>query len=635
MLTIASLIFSIPILIAATIFFFLMKKPHASARLATVGMFSCFLLALSLAPQILELQHKHALPVETSTFWISLPSLTIEFGILLDGLSYLMLLVVTGVGTLIFLYSMTYMHGDESYSRFFASLSLFAFSMLGIVFSNNLIQTFIFWELVGLSSYLLIGFWYQKPEASLAGKKAFLTTRVGDVGMMFGILLLWGHLETHGSGTFNFMMIKTSPALALIPAGAMTLIGLGLFMGAVGKSAQLPLHVWLPDAMEGPTPVSALIHAATMVAAGVFLLARIYFLLALSPTALQIIAWTGTLTALVAALIAVVQSDIKKILAYSTLSQLGYMVMAIGRGHVEAGMFHLITHAFFKALLFLGAGSLIHALHTQNIWNMGACGQKKFFVLIKKMPVTSLTFIAGTLALMGIPPTSGFFSKEEILTAAQSGPPLMFFCAVTVVFLTAFYMGRLSGAVFLPGTIHLAHHEDPSHNTHEPHEPDWRMLLPLSILGILAIFGGFLPIRELLPETHALPHESGSFLLPLSLSLASAGFLLGLFIFRNYDENHISTGLAAAPRILLERKFFVDDLYAWLIQNVQERIASFADLFEKMVVVEIGANGIARLTRSIGNGVRQFQTGIVQFYALIFTAGLGLLIYLFVSGTRS
>jgi len=630
MITIASAIFAIPILIAAVIFCFLLKKPHAAARLATAGMFSCFLMALALAPQILDLQHKHTLPVEASVIWIGLQGLTIEFGILLDGLSYLMLLVVTGIGTLIFLYSMTYMHGDESYARFFASLSLFAFSMLGIVFSNNLIQTFIFWELVGLSSYLLIGFWYQKPEASLAGKKAFLTTRVGDVGMMFGILLLWGHLAAQDSGTFNFMALKAHAGLAAIPALSMTLIGLGLFMGAVGKSAQVPLHVWLPDAMEGPTPVSALIHAATMVAAGVFLLARIFFLLELSPTALSIIAWTGTLTSLLAALIAVVQSDIKKILAYSTLSQLGYMVMAIGRGHVEAGMFHLTTHAFFKALLFLGAGSFIHAMHTQSIWDMGAYGQKKFLALFKKMPVTSLTFIAGTLALMGIPPTSGFFSKEEILAAAHGGPQLMFICAAVVVFLTAFYMGRLSGAVFLPGTIHLSHTAG-HHEPHAPHEPDWRMLLPLAVLGVLALIGGFLPIRELLPEAHG-HHEGGSFLLILSLSLAGAGFLLGILLFRNHDESRVSTGLAAVPRTLLERKFFFDDAYDWLIQNVQERTASFCDLFEKIVVVELGANGIARLARGAGSTARKLQTGIVQFYALVFTAGLGLLIYFFVSG---
>lgn len=631
MLTISSIILAAPLIAAALIFFFLMRRPKAAALLATCVMGGCFILAASLMPYFPDLTAHHQLPLETAYAWVQLPALTLEFGLLLDGLSYLMLLVVTGVASLVFLYSMAYMQDDESYARYFASLSLFAFSMLGIVLSNNLIQIFIFWELVGLSSYLLIGFWYQKPEAALAGKKAFLTTRIGDVGMMIGILTLWGFTTQAGLGSFNFNELeKILPQLA-IPASALVVIGISLFFGAVGKSAQLPLHVWLPDAMEGPTPVSALIHAATMVAAGVYLLARLFFIFALSSDVLLFIGWTGTLTALMAALIAVVQNDIKKILAYSTLSQLGYMVMSIGFGSPEAGMFHLFTHAFFKALLFLGAGSLIHAMHTQDIWIMGRFNQGQSpFALAKKMPVTSLTFLLATLALMGIPPLSGFFSKEAILAAAWQGPRPAFIIACSVVLLTALYMGRLLSAVFLSSKGTADHKQ-----THAPHEPDWRMSAPLVILAVLTVLGGFLPISHLLQTVHA-NHEAAhpAFLLPLSLGLALTGFAAGLLLFRNCPEG-LARQIPALrlPAALLEKKFFFDTFYDWLIARVQERFASFIDLFEKLIVVEIGSNGTAGSIRLAGDLLRKLQTGIVQFYMLIFAAGLAALIYLCVSGS--
>ena len=312
--------------------------------------------------------------------WLTIGNVRIEFGMTTDALSILMLLVVTGVGSAIHIYSLGYMKGDPGFSRFFACLSLFTFSMLGIVLANNFIQIFIFWELVGVSSYLLIGFWFEKPSAAEAGKKAFLVNRIGDFGMMLGILLLWSY-----AGTFNFAELQQRlPSLGL-SAGTLALIGTLIFCGAVGKSAQFPLHVWLPDAMEGPTPVSALIHAATMVAAGVYMLCRVFFLLAPSETALTLIAWIGGITAIMAATIAIAQNDIKRILAYSTLSQLGYMVMAVGLGGPTQAMFHLTTHAFFKALLFLGAGSVILALHhEQDIWKMGG--------LWKKTPITFWTF---------------------------------------------------------------------------------------------------------------------------------------------------------------------------------------------------------------------------------------------------
>jgi NADH-quinone oxidoreductase subunit L len=593
----------------------LLKKPKTAGMAATAGMGLCFL--LTCVTLFLFTQNGHKMSaVESSLVWIPLENASIEFGILTNGLTLLMALIVTGVGALIFLYSNIYMEHDEGMGRFFAFLSLFAFSMLGIVFSNNLIQIFIFWELVGLSSYLLIGFWYEKKEASTAGKKAFITTRVGDVGMMIGILLLFGWLGTKGLATFNFLNLEHVLPKAAIPAGMMTAIALLIFMGVMGKSAQVPLHVWLPDAMEGPTPVSALIHAATMVAAGVFLLARINFIFAASTTALHIIAWTGIITAVLAGTIAVVQNDIKKVLAYSTLSQLGYMVLALGMSNVQAGMFHLTTHAFFKALLFLGAGSLIHAMHTQDIWEMAGRD------LMKKMPATSWTFLIGTLALMGIPPLSGFYSKEQILEAAGHGPAVMLWLALAVVFLTSFYMGRLCTVVFF--------RKEPRHDDqhHPPHEAGWAMTAPLILLAVFSVIAGFLPIVQLLGASHheAASAHSGHGLLFASLGLAAAGFCSSFFIYRIKPQ----VGTLTFPGTVLEKKYFFDDLYDGLIKYVQENIASASDWFERKVIVETGANGTAWLAQWSGRRLRRFQTGKIQHYALAFTAGVTVIVFVII-----
>ncbi|MEC7199605.1 MAG: NADH-quinone oxidoreductase subunit L, partial [Verrucomicrobiota bacterium] len=398
--TLAWMTLLLPLASAAVITLGTLKNHRLSANLsigAILGAFVCSLLLFLSASS-----------GESNLTWIAIGDFNATIGVKLDRLSALMLLVVTGVGALIHWYSQGYMEGDRSYARYFASLSLFSFSMLGIVLATNLMQMFIFWELVGVSSYLLIGFWHERPAAADACKKAFITNRLGDFGFLIGIIMVWA-----AAGSLNFGLLEKAmqeqPELLGASAG---LIGLLLFCGAMGKSAQFPLHVWLPDAMEGPTPVSALIHAATMVAAGVFMLCRIFFLL--SPDALSIIAWIGGATALMAAVIALQQDDIKRILAYSTLSQLGYMVMAVGLHAPGAAMFHLTTHAFFKAMLFLGAGSVIHALHhEQNIWKMGG--------LREKMPATYRTFLIGTLALCGVPPLSGFFSKDGILAAAADG----------------------------------------------------------------------------------------------------------------------------------------------------------------------------------------------------------------------
>src|ERR1700736_6420379 len=395
----------------------------------------------------------------------------VPLAFVLDDLSRLMLLVVSGVGSLIHIYSLGYMRDDEGKSRYFAALSLFMFAMLGIVLANNFVMLFIFWELVGFTSYVLIGHWFERDAAADAAKKAFLTTRVGDFGFMIGILMVW---MATGSVVFDDIVAHLSKITS--NTGYLTIVAILIFCGAVGKSAQFPLHVWLPDAMEGPTPVSALIHAATMVAAGVYLLVRVGFLIQASQTALLVIAWTGTITALLGALMATQQSDIKRILSYSTISQLGYMVMAVGLTSNEAAMFHLFTHAFFKALLFLAAGSIIVSLHhEQNIWKMGG--------LAKNLPITFLTFSVGALALIGCPPFSGFFSKDAILAVAYENNMPIFVVSLTTAFLTAFYVSRAVIVVFFgkPRTdVARAGAESPP-----------VMTGPLIILAALALIGGW------------------------------------------------------------------------------------------------------------------------------------------------
>jgi NADH-quinone oxidoreductase subunit L len=620
MITQAWLILWIPFVCAVVTGLFLRRWPKLCSSIAIAGILAGFLLTLNLLFQMSSAHTLSDRQIESSILWMNLGSLTIEFGILLNGLTLLMLLIVTGVGTLIFIYSTSYMEHDESYARYFSFLSLFAFSMLGIVLSNNLIQTFIFWELVGLSSYLLIGFWYQKPAAATAGKKAFLTTRVGDIGMMIGILVLFGFLAGKGFPTFNFALIQERLLVAEIPAASMTAIALLIFLGVVGKSAQVPLHVWLPDAMEGPTPVSALIHAATMVAAGVFLLARLDFIFAASPTALTVIAWTGGITALLAATVAVVQNDIKRILAYSTLSQLGYMVMALGLGSSAAGMFHLTTHAFFKALLFLGAGSFIHALHTQNIFEMPVQGG-----LIKKMPITSLTFLIGTLALMGIPPLSGYFSKEEILGVAYHGSMPLFILAAITVFFTAFYSGRLFAVAFSSSPT------SEKGSREQVHESNWKMTVPLILLCALSIFGGFLPLHHLLPQNDE-GHHGASLIAAISIALSILGFVLAYLMYRGKAEEKAESGVKG----VLSRKYFFDDFYdSVLVRGIQQNLARLSDLFERSVVIETGINRTGRMTRGFGDWLRQLETGVVQFYALIFTVGVTFLIYVFILVGRS
>src|SRR5664280_1999787 len=420
------LILFLPLLSVVVITLFTLRSKTVSSLISIGAIVAGFVLTLV----FINANGFHPGVTETSKNWLSIGGLQIDFGLKLDALSMMMLLVVTGVGGAIHIYSYGYMHEDRSMARFFAFMSLFTFSMLGIVLANNFVMMFIFWELVGVSSYLLIGFWFEKPSAGDAAKKAFITNRLGDFGFLAGVLMVWGLLGSLNFGELQAALVA-NPALLGTSA---TLAGLLIFCGAMGKSAQFPLHVWLPDAMEGPTPVSALIHAATMVAAGVYMLCRVFFLLDIPGShALEVIAWIGGFTALLSAVIAIQQDDIKRILAYSTLSQLGYMVMAVGLHGPAPAMFHLTTHAFFKALLFLGAGSVIVAVHhEQDIWKMGGLRQK--------MPVTFWTFMAGTLALCGLWPFSGFYSKDGLLAQAAEHSLALYLLGPGVAAPTTSYM---------------------------------------------------------------------------------------------------------------------------------------------------------------------------------------------------
>ncbi|MBF0544466.1 MAG: NADH-quinone oxidoreductase subunit L [Candidatus Riflebacteria bacterium] len=456
-------------------FFFGQKAPLQGASVTLCAMGAGYLLS------VLIFIHIYLHPestIDKSFTWFSTSGGDIMAGFLLDPLTAIMLLVVTLVSLLVQIYSTSYMHGDKGYSRYFAYLSTFSFAMLLLVIANNFFIMYIAWELVGLFSYLLIGFWYEKKSASDAAKKAFITTKVGDIGFLLGILLLYSKAHTfHFAGLYA--AIGKGVESGAISSEYLTVSLILLFGGAVGKSAQFPLHVWLPDAMEGPTPVSALIHAATMVAAGVYLVARAFPLFLLSKTAILFVAYTGAITAIFAALIAVVMCDIKKVLAYSTISQLGIMMLGLGVGGYVPGLFHLVTHAFFKALLFLGAGSVIHSLHSQDIREMGG--------LMKTMRITGATFLLGCLSIAGIPPFAGFYSKDAILVDifelvyAEPQHFLLFFMAAGTTLLTAFYMFRLFFMVFLG---------EPRGSHSDPHESPLNMTFPLVILAVLAGISG-------------------------------------------------------------------------------------------------------------------------------------------------
>jgi len=535
-------------------------------------------------------------------------ALSIPFDLALDPLSRTMLVVVTTISPIVFIYSIGYMKEEVGFARFFAGLALFLFSMLGIVLANNLVMMFIFWELVGVSSYILIGHYYHKASAADAAKQAFLVNRIGDFGFMLGILLFWiatGGLE---GGTFTFAAINHPQIFVQNPTLLAVAVVL-IFCGTVGKSAQFPLHVWLPNSMEGPTPVSSLLHAATMVAAGVYLLARIFPILSSSPEASEIVAWTGAITALGAGILATQQDDIKGILAYSTISQLGYMVTGAGLAVSAAlPMFHLFTHAFFKCLLFLTAGSVILGMHhEQNIWKMGG--------LKGKMPITFLTYCCGMLALSGCPFFSGHYSKDLIMACSWEHHRGIFWVVVIAAGLTPFYMMRQAMVVFFgkPRSEHSEH----------AHESPLVMTIPLILLAIPAVVAGY-PFFE-----HTFFHEIGTLAEPevpayvpqVFLGVFLAGLALAFVLYRNVEKDPIRIPF-------LENRFYIDDLYFWIVRVIQGGFARICSFTDRWFIDGILVRGSATLVWTVGFALRFLQLGNIQAYALFFGIGVVGLIYL-------
>ncbi len=535
-----------------------------------------------------------------SLSWINLGShFSVPLGLTLDPLSRSMLFMVTGVSALIHIYSLGYMGTDEGKSRYFAGLSLFMFSMLGIVLANNFVMMFIFWELVGVSSYLLIGHWFERPSAAEAAKKAFITNRLGDFGFMLGILMVWA-----ATGSLVFTEIAAGMSKFTGHPAYLTAAALLVFCGAVGKSAQFPLHVWLPDAMEGPTPVSALIHAATMVAAGVYMLVRVGFLIEASLGALHVIAWIGTVTAVLAALMATQQNDIKRILAYSTLSQLGYMEMAVGLASGQAALFHLFTHAAFKALLFLGSGSIIYMLHhEQDIWRMGG--------LAKRLPITFLTFLVGTLALIGFPGFSGFFSKDAILALAFEKSIPIFVCAAFIALLTAFYMTRLVVVAFFGSP----RSESAAHGAESPPV----MTIPLVLLAIPAALGGFGFFAH---RFLALPNEKEHLLAVPAIAFVALliGVLSAIMLYRKRTSEPVDIEL-------FRNRFYIDEFFNWLIRSTQGLLASLSGFIDRWILDGAIVRGLSGGTWGSGFLLRLLQVGNLQAYGFLFGLGIIGLIY--------
>jgi len=560
--------------------------------------------------------------------WISAGAFQTAVTAQVDQLSAVMLLVVTGVSLLIHLYSVGYMRDDAGYARFFTYLNLFVFSMVMLVLAGNFLLLYVFWEGVGLCSYLLIGFWYERPAAADAGKKAFIVNRVGDFGFGLAIMLIW---VTFGTVDYGEVFGKAD---ATIGAGTYTAIALLLFMGATGKSAQLPLFTWLPDAMEGPTPVSALIHAATMVTAGVYMVARCHTLFEMAPFGLEVVAWVGALTAVFSASIGLVQTDIKRVLAYSTISQLGYMFAGVGVGAYAAGIFHLVTHAFFKALLFLGAGSVIHGLQgEQDLRKMGG--------LAPRMLITTLTFFTGALGLSGVPPLAGFFSKDEILGAAfHEGHRVVWALLVIGAFMTAFYTFRLFFLAFLGGP-RMSHEV-----AHHVHESPAVMTVPLIVLAALTWVAG---LALGVPSAHGtafarflapvLPiHETGHgggvvFALAIfSALVAVGGVLLAWVMYGLRPVRGEAIGVARNPvHALLLKKYYVDELYDALFVQPLIGLSRWCARAFDLAVIDGIVNGVARLVVAWAAGMRRIQTGFVMNYALGILVGAVVVIAFFLS----
>ena len=628
MLSHAILVLVLPLVSAVLIALFLRRQGGLAAAVSTFTAAAIAGIAVILA--------LHNERFEESFVWLSLGNFTLSIGVKYDDLAALMLCIVGVVGLCIHVFSLGYMRDDAAKARYFGGLSIFMFSMIGIVLADNLFMMFIFWELVGFSSWLLIGHWHEKASASEAAKKAFITNRVGDFGFLIGII--WCYWANH---TVNLSELGHGHVFS-------TGIALLLFCGAVGKSAQLPLQVWLPDAMEGPTPVSALIHAATMVAAGVYMLCRINVLMV--PDALTVIMWTGAATALYAACCAIVQSDIKKVLAYSTLSQLGYMVAAFGLGSSEsqavlphpqllgtvngegvfshalmnlgvgAAMFHLTTHAFFKALLFLGAGSVIHGCHhEQDIFKMGG--------LRTRMPLTFWTFTIGVAAIIGLPGLAGFFSKDAILYLAFANNKAVFAVLAFTAILTALYMTRLWRITFFG--------EPRSESAAHAHEGGWTLTVPLVVLAVLAAIGGYVAfypkvftgVFELIPEAHGADHTT---ILITSLVVLILGAGAALLFYKPAATDALEVRSPGLFRLLASKLWF-DEIYQWYIDKVQQRFALLLNFLERIFLAGLIIRGSAGLVGLFGLGARALHVGKLNVYLYWFLGGVAVL-WLFATG---
>lgn len=605
----------IPLFPLLSFLFLLLFGKRLKESSAYVGMLLTF---ASLVYSLLVLFERFSSPTyKQEGVWLTIGDVQLTAGFEVNQLNALMLVIVSLVSFLVHTYSKGYMHGDERFPVFYAYLGLFTFAMLGLVISPNLLQTYFFWELVGVGSFLLIGFYFYKEEAKAAAKKAFIMTRIGDVGLLIGMILLFWQV-----GSFEYDAIFAAVEHGEVAQGMITLTAILIFIGAVGKSGQFPLHTWLPDAMEGPTPVSALIHAATMVAAGVYLVAALFPLFTASEVALTTIAVIGAVTAIFAASIGLVQTDIKRVLAYSTVSQLGYMMLALGSAGYVAGVFHLMTHAFFKALLFLAAGSVIHAVHSQNIEEMGG--------LWKKLRVTGPLFLIGTLAISGVPLFSGFFSKDEILIAAwEGGHPILFVLAVVAAFFTAFYMFRLFFMVFTgkPRTEMKNVHESPS-----------LMTLPMIVLAVLAVVAGYVQtpwfgsfLGDWLVEgNHALGHghmEGPWWIMVVATVVSLAGIYLSWLI---YGKKSLSRDWLGAKTIynILYNKYYIDEFYSMTIVKVTKGFSYFLRFIDTFLVEGI-VLGVTTFVQTLGRLGSKLQTGQVQTYSAVAFIGLAILMVIF------
>lgn len=604
----------LPLVASILLLMFGKKLGETSAHIGILGVFLSFLVS------VLVLVDRFT----SSTFsaeweWFTLGEIIVTAGIEITAINSLILFVVSIVSLIVHIYSKGYMHGEERFSTFYAYLSFFTFAMLALVMSPNLLQVYFFWELVGLGSFLLIGFYYYKREAKQAAKKAFIMTRIGDVGFLAGIIILYIHV-----GSFRIQDIYQAVDQGLIESGFATLAALLIFIGAVGKSGQFPLHTWLPDAMEGPTPVSALIHAATMVAAGVYLVAVLFPLFSLSQEAMFTVALIGGFTAIFAATIALTQTDIKRILAYSTVSQLGYMMLALGSAGYVAAVFHLTTHAFFKALLFLAAGSVIHAVGTQDIREMGG--------LAKKLKKTAPLFLIGTLAISGVPLLSGFFSKDEILMSAWSGETIiLFILALITTFLTAFYMFRLYFSVFSG---------EANGKQKKVHESPNIMVAPMAVLAFFAIFIGYIQtpwfghfLGDWLTEgTTLLGHshvEGPVWIMIASILLSLAGIGLAYLMYsKGSIRKDVVSGGAPITTNILRNKYYVDELYNGSIVRGVGMISLLLQFIDRYLVSGI-VRGVTGFVVYLGKKGSRWQTGQVQWYGTVAVVGLALFLVIY------